>query len=49
MWCCCMQAGETPLHGAAYKGHVEVVGKLLAAGAAANASRNVPTPSISHQ
>ena len=38
------QNGNTPLHWAAYKGHVEVAEKLLAAGAAVGATDNVRAP-----
>jgi hypothetical protein len=40
-----LQNGNTPLHLAAFKGFKEVVGQLLAAGAAVNVANEVsPTP-----
>jgi ankyrin repeat protein len=39
-----LQHGNTPMHAAAKKGHLEVVQKLLGAGAAVDAAEKVSSP-----
>ena len=42
--CCCLKRGETPLLRAAKNGHLEVVKKLISAGASVDISDKVSNP-----